>query len=127
MVDWTVLSECALSIPDRVIVPGIRVETGHCLHLGMAEIEVEDRDVLDEAFHSGGLGNGDSASLHGPSEEDLGWCLVVSCSDRSHLWLHEQGLVIAGQVKLDVRDGAKVTEGHHLDTILTTHSQEMFL
>ena len=87
MVNWTVLAENSLSIPDRVIVPGIRVETVHCLHLGLAEIEVEDRDVFDEAFHSGGLGNGDGASLHGPSEENLGWCLVVSFSDLSHHWL----------------------------------------
>ena len=122
MVNRAELAECTLGISDRVIVPGISVETGHCLHLGVAEVEVEDRDVLDKAFMSGGLGDGDCASLDGPSEEDLGWGLVVLSSERGHSRLDKQGLLIGGQVKLDVRDRAKVTEGHHLKTILTSHS-----
>ena len=75
----------------------------------------------------GGLGDGDCASLDGPSEEDLGWGLVMLGSERGHSRLDKQGLIIGGQVKLDVRDGAEVTEGHHLKTILTSHSQEDFL
>ena len=96
MVNWAELTECALGIPDRVIVPGIRVETGHYLHLSLAEIEVEDRDVFDEAFESGGFGDGDSASLNGPSEKDLGWGLVVSSSDLGHSLFGKQGLFIGG-------------------------------
>ena len=127
MVNWAELTECALGIPDWVIVPGIRVDSIHLGHVLLGEMEVEDRDVLDEAFESGGLGDGDCASLDGPSEEDLGWGLVVLGSERGHSRLDKQGLLIGGQVKLDVRDGAEVTEGHHLKTILTSHSQEDFL
>lgn len=127
MVDWAELSEYSLGIPDRVIVPGIRVEAGQLLHLFVTKVEVEDRDVLDEAFESGGLGDGDSASLDGPSEENLGWGLVVSSSDLGNNLLGKQGLIIGGQVKLDVRDWAKVAEGHDLETILTSHSQEDIL
>ena len=122
MVNWAELAEDSLSIPDRVIVPGIRVESIHLAHVLLSELEVEDRDVLDEAFESGRLGDSDCASLDGPSEEDLGWGLVVLSSERGHSRLDKQGLLIGGQVKLDVRDGAKVTEGHHLKTILTSHS-----
>ena len=127
MVNWAELAEDSLSIPDRVIVPGIRVESIHLAHVLLSELEVEDRDVLDEAFKSGGLGDGDSASLDGPSEENLGWGLIVSSSDIGHNLFGKQGLFIGGQVKLDVRDGAKVTECHYLETILTSHSQEDFL
>ena len=122
MVNWAELAEDSLSIPDWVIVPGIRVESIKLGHVFLSELEVEDRDVFDEAFESGGLGDGDCASLDGPSEEDLGWGLVVLSSERGHSRLDKQGLLIGGQVKLDVRDGAKVTEGHHLKTILTSHS-----
>ena len=62
----------------------------------MSELEVEDRDVLDEAFESGGLRDGDCASLDGPSEEDLSWGLVVLSSERGHSRLDEQGLLIGG-------------------------------
>ena len=127
VVNGAELAECTLSIPDWVVVPGIRVDTVDCLHLGVAEIEVEDRDVFDEAFESGGFGDGDSTSLNSPSEKDLGWGLVVSSSNLGNSRLDEQGLVICSQVKLDVRDGTEVTEGHHLKTILTSHSQEDFL
>ena len=96
MVNRAELAECTLGISDWVIVPGIRVQTGHCLHLGVAEVEVEDRDVFDEAFKSGGLGDGDSASLDGPSEEDLGWGLIVSSSDIGHNLFGKQGLFIRG-------------------------------
>ena len=127
VVNGAELAEYSLSIPDWVIVPGICVKTVQCLHLGLAEVEVEDRDVFDEALESGGFGDGDSTSLNSPSEKDLGWGLVVSSSDVGNSLLDEQGLFICGQVKLDVRDGTKVTEGHHLKTILTSHSQENFL
>ena len=96
MVNRAELAECTLGISDRVIVPGISVETGDCLHLGVAKVKVEDRDVLDEAFKSGGLGDGDGASLDGPSEEDLGWCLIVSSSNIRHNLFGKQGLFIGG-------------------------------
>ena len=96
MVNGAELAEYSLSIPDWVIVPGIRVEAGQLLHLFVTKVEVEDRDVLDEAFKSGGLGDGDSASLDGPSEENLGWCLIVSSSDIGHNLFGKQGLFIRG-------------------------------
>ena len=52
-------------------------------HIGIAQREVEDVDILRHTFLVARLGNGYDASLSKPTKGYLGSCLVVLDTDRS--------------------------------------------
>jgi len=81
-------AEGGLAEDTRVIESSVLVETADRAHLLNAQVEVEDRDILDEALNFAGFRDGSSTSLNSPSEQDLGRSLGVSCSDLSHLREH---------------------------------------
>ena len=72
-----------------------------------------------------GLRNGDGASLHSPTQEDLSGSLRIASGDISDHFLADDGRLVPFQIELNVRQGPKVAEGHGLNSFFLAHSKEV--
>ena len=127
LVDGAEAAECGFCVVAGVIVPDVLVEGGDRAHLLLAQLEIEQRDVLDHALQLAGFGNRNGASLHCPTQQHLGRRLTVPSRDRLDAVQVAGAVVCIGHLELDVGRPRQVAVRHDLKTRLSRHPQQLGL
>ena len=95
VVNGNPLAHARLSVSRGVVVSHAAAETIEGSHLFLSQGKIEDGQVLDEALHLLGLGNGDGTSLYSPTQKDLRGGLGIAIGDISDHFLADDGRLVA--------------------------------
>jgi len=110
-----------------VVVPSVSIKAVECLHLVVAEVEIEDLDVLMDALNSRALRDNLSATLQSPAVKNLCACLLMSCSNIFNALLVPEKLLFAGHVLSDPGRASQTAVSSDLDAVFGTEAEHILL